>query len=71
MNEHDVKGLYRHYKGASYEVLEVGTHTETNEKVVIYKSTEAPYAVWVRPLAMFFETIDVDGVSIPRFSKID
>ena len=68
-------GKYRHYKGKEYEVLGMALHSETLEKMVVYKplylTPEFPEnTMWVRPLAMFTETILVDGVEIERFKKI-
>ncbi len=65
----DITGLYRHYKGNEYEVLGIGLHTETEEKLVVYKGLYEPYQIWVRPYDMFFETVIVDGVEVNRFQK--
>ena len=65
----DITGLYRHYKGNEYEVLGIGLHTETEEKLVVYKGLYEPYQIWVRPYDMFFETVVVDGVEVNRFQK--
>ncbi|HWT40755.1 MAG TPA: DUF1653 domain-containing protein [Dongiaceae bacterium] len=48
-----------------------GIHTETEEKFIVYKSLYAPYTIWVRPYDMFFETVIIDGQTIPRFAKVD
>jgi hypothetical protein len=66
-----VAGKYRHYKGKEYEVTGVGTHTESEEKMVIYKALYAPYETWLRPYDMFFETVEVNGETVPRFAKIE
>jgi len=71
MQPTDITGHYRHYKGNEYEVLGEGTHTETEEKFVVYKALYAPYAIWVRPFDMFFEPVVIDGQTIPRFAKIE
>jgi len=65
-------GLYKHYKGNIYEVIDVAQHSETLEKLVIYKATYQPEGenLWVRPLTMFTETIIVNGEKIKRFEKI-
>lgn len=65
-------GVYRHYKGKLYEVLNVATHTETGERLVVYKAlyiTEGENC-WVRPFTMFNEMVLVDGVSTKRFTKV-
>jgi len=66
-----VTGKYRHYKGNEYEVIGVGTHTESEEKMVIYKALYAPYETWLRPYDMFFETVEIDGKTVPRFAKVE
>ncbi len=65
------KGMYRHYKGNSYEVLMTAKHSETEEWMVIYKSLYGDKGMWVRPYEMFIEKVEVDGVSMPRFEKIE
>jgi hypothetical protein len=61
-------GIYKHYKGNLYQVIEVATHSETLEKVVVYRPMYGEQALWVRPLAMFTEEVDVGGVLVPRFA---
>jgi cyclomaltodextrinase len=70
MNSETITGRYRHYKGNEYEVICEGTHTETGEKLVVYKALYEPYAIWVRPYDMFFETVVVNGETILRFQKV-
>lgn len=67
----DVRGVYRHYKGNEYEVIGVGYHTETEERLVVYRSTKEPEKLWARPYAMFFDVIRIDGVARVRFEPID
>ena len=61
-------GRYRHYKGGAYEVLGVATHSETEERLVVYRPLYGEGALWVRPLAMFIEWVEVDGERMPRFA---
>ena len=61
-------GRYRHYKGRAYEVLGVATHSETEERLVVYRPLYGEGALWVRPLAMFVEWVEVDGERRPRFA---
>lgn len=65
-------GLYKHYKGAIYEVIGVARHSETLEELVVYKATYQKDGenLWVRPLIMFTETVIIDGVEVKRFEKI-
>jgi hypothetical protein len=60
-------GKYRHYKGNEYQVLGIATHSETEEKVVVYRALYGDRGLWVRPLAMFCESVIVGGESVPRF----
>lgn len=60
-------GLYRHYKGKDYFVFQVAHHSETREPVVFYRCLYGDYSWWVRPLAMFTETVELAGETIPRF----
>lgn len=63
-------GRYRHYKGRDYDVIGVARHSETLEPVVVYRPLYGEGALWVRPYAMFVETIDVDGVEVLRFAPV-
>lgn len=63
-------GIYEHYKGAMYQVLLEATHTETNEKIVVYSGINGSGTVWARPSTMFSESVCVDGVTVPRFQFI-
>ncbi len=62
------KEKYRHYKGNIYEIIGVGKHSETLEDMVIYKDDKH---IWIRPLIMFEEEIEIDNKKIKRFTKID
>lgn len=64
------QGIYRHYKGNLYQVLHTAQHSETEELLVVYRCLYGEYDVWVRPLTMFTETVEVDGKEIPRFELI-
>ncbi|MGO3177008.1 DUF1653 domain-containing protein [Psychrobacter sp.] len=64
------QGIYRHYKGSLYQVLHTAQHSETEELLVVYRCLYGEYGVWVRPLAMFSETVVRDGKEIPRFELI-
>jgi hypothetical protein len=62
-------GRYRHYKGNYYEVIGVARHSETEEEFVVYRCLYGDHSIWVRPLAMFVETVTVDGRKLPRFTR--
>lgn len=63
-------GLYRHYKGREYRVFGLARHSETEEPLVVYQALYGDYGLWVRPLAMFLETVEVDGETLPRFALL-
>lgn len=63
-------GRYRHYKGNEYLVLYEATHSETLERLVVYKALYGDGGVWVRPFDMFFENVEIDGKTVPRFQYI-
>lgn len=61
---------YRHFKGKEYLVLCVATHSETLEKFIVYRALYGDGGVWVRPYAMFAETVIVDGREVERFAEL-
>ena len=63
-------GKYRHYKGNEYELLYIANHSETLEKMVIYRALYGDGEVWARPLSMWDEAVTVDGKTVKRFEKI-
>jgi hypothetical protein len=63
-------GRYRHYKGNDYEVLGVARHSETQEELVVYRALYGERGLWVRPKAMFVETVSVQGKTLPRFAFV-
>ncbi len=63
-------GRYRHYKGLDYQLLGVVRHSESLEPMVLYRPLYAARGDWVRPYAMFFEDVVIDGVKQPRFARV-
>ena len=63
-------GRYRHFKGGEYEMLAVAKHSETHEPMVVYRPLYNDTGWWVRPLAMFVETVIHEGREVPRFARI-
>lgn len=63
-----VPGIYRHYKGQRYRVLGTANHSETMELLVVYQALYGEHGLWVRPAAMFAETIELEGEPIERFA---
>lgn len=68
MTSEPTPGLYRHYKGGEYRVLGTARHSETDERLVVYRCLYDNDSLWVRPLAMFTETVVVAGNAVPRFA---
>ncbi|MCL7942700.1 DUF1653 domain-containing protein [Marinobacter sp. ATCH36] len=64
-------GRYRHYKGMDYDVIGVARHSETEEQMVVYRCLYGDHSLWVRPLAMFRETVEMAGEQVPRFAFVD
>ena len=63
-------GRYRHYKGGEYEVLGAARHSETLEPLVVYRPLYNDSGWWVRPHAMFFGSVEVDGAMQLRFTRV-
>lgn len=63
-------GIYRHYKGAEYEVFGVVRHSESLEPLVLYRPLYEGADLWVRPYAMFTGTLEVQGHVQPRFAWV-
>jgi hypothetical protein len=68
-------GKYQHYKGKFYEVIGIAKHSETLEELVVYKalykSEFGENTLWIRPLLMFLEEVEINGGKIPRFKFIE
>lgn len=63
-------GKYKHYKGSFYHVEGIATDSETMEKMVVYRPLYGEGALWVRPLTMFTEEVNIDGKKQARFAFI-
>ena len=63
-------GRYRHYKGGEYEVLGAARHSETLEPLVLYRALYGERGLWVRPHAMFFGEVELDGRRVARFQRL-
>lgn len=64
-------GLYRHYKGGWYEVLDTVRCSETLQGMTLYRALYGGFGLWVRPSAMFNERAVFDGQFRPRFTPHD
>ena len=70
-----VGGVFTHYKGLKYQILSLGRHTESEDLHVVYKALYfdpdfGEGAIWIRPLSMFLEKVEVEGTLVPRFSRV-
>lgn len=63
-------GRYRHFKGNEYEVIGIAKHSETLEEMVVYRALYGNGDIWVRPAAMWNETLERDGKTVQRFTYI-
>ncbi|MDR0904852.1 MAG: DUF1653 domain-containing protein [Oscillospiraceae bacterium] len=63
--------IYRHYKGNFYEKIGTARHSETLEELVVYRALYGERGLWVRPAAMWDETVTVDGTEMPRFERVE
>ena len=52
-------------------MIGIAKHSETLEELVVYKALYGERQIWVRPLKMFLEEVEVDGKKIPRFSPVE
>ena len=71
MQKLKIGGIYRHFKGGKYEVIGIAKHSETLESFVVYKALYGENNLWVRPLKMFLEELEVNGKKIKRFQKYE
>ena len=63
-------GLYQHYKGQQYRVVGVAKHSESEEQLVVYQALYGAFGLWVRPLSMFVEQVEIAGQLQPRFALL-
>ncbi len=64
------KGIYRHFKGNYYELLDVAKHSETLEEMVVYRALYGEKGLWVRPITMWDELVEYNGEMVKRFTFI-
>nr|WP_136252628.1 DUF1653 domain-containing protein [Ningiella ruwaisensis] len=73
-----IPGIYKHFKGGLYKVIDTVTHSETEQTLVLYKplydrtsdKANDDQGLWVRPIAMFKETVEHEGHKVPRFVRV-
>ncbi|MBE6689552.1 MAG: DUF1653 domain-containing protein [Ruminococcaceae bacterium] len=68
--EYPKPGKYRHYKGNEYQLICIANHSETLEKMVVYKALYGDGEVWVRPLSMWEEEVNTGSTAVKRFTYV-
>ena len=63
-------GRYVHFKGGEYEVIGTARHSETLEEMVVYRALYGEGGLWVRPAAMWDETVERGGKTVKRFTYV-
>ncbi len=63
-------GLYEHFKGNQYQVIDLARHSETEEWLVVYRPLYGERDLWVRPMHLFTDTKSVNGCEVPRFRRV-
>lgn len=64
-------GKWRHFKGGEYEVIGIAKHSETLEPMVVYRALYGEGGLWTRPLSMWNDTVERDGIAYKRFTFIE
>ncbi len=64
-------GTYRHYKGNTYKVLHIAKHSEILEDMVVYQDVNVPDKIWVRPVSMWNDDVEIDGKIVKRFELME
>ena len=70
MKENKINGIYKHYKGDYYIVLDIAYHSETLEKMIIYRGLYGDNKLWSRPYDTFFDEVNKNGQKL-RFELQD
>ena len=60
---------YRHYKGGLYELVGEATLESDLTPMMVYRAANG--TLWVRPKAVFFELVEVEGQHVPRFAPVE
>ncbi len=66
-----IPGVYRHYRGRTYELIGAATHSETEEALVVYRARYGDFGLWVRPREMFVGDVEFDGQNVRRFAPVE
>lgn len=71
MKEILIGRMYRHYKNKDYIIIDLAQHSETLEKLVVYKALYGDNLTWVRPYDMFIEDVEYNGEVKERFKLVN
>lgn len=70
----NISGIYKHFKGGTYRIIDVAKNSETLEDTIIYKSLYTGNfpkgQLWTRPLKEFAGYKTINNKRIKRFTKI-
>ena len=58
MRELKINGIYKHFKGNYYLVVDVAKHSETKEDYVVYRRLYGDGSLWIRPMDMFLSEVN-------------
>jgi len=64
-------GKYQHFKGNFYQVIDIARSSETLEEFVVYRALYGDNGLWIRPLEMFIETVEINGNLVERFKFVE
>lgn len=66
-----MNGIYKHFKGGLYKVINTGIHSETKEVMVVYMKLYDDFSVWIRPIDMFLGYKEGPTGRVKRFEAVD
>lgn len=64
--------IWRHYKNKDYRIIAVSCDTESLLWYVVYEALYDNHVsrIWHRPLEIFLEEIEINGIKTPRFTRV-
>jgi hypothetical protein len=65
------KGIYKHYKGNLYEVIDFAKHSDTQEMMIVYRALHGNFQLYVREITVFAEQVEIDGTLQERFARVE